>query len=331
MPQILPVRILGLVAGGLCSAFLLRACCFLEENETPITETEDESEGEGSQDGGRSVGKKAQGMEKGSRTLERGRHYDAEQGHDEAKSSHQFGISRTEFGTMISGGGVEPTRTKDLDSDEAAADADGRPGGHFSKPLPLDTSSGPSTEEIAQGFTGVKRRTSGTVDSRETPEVGPIDTAQKTDNPALESNSNGTVATDGGVTDSSQAEANRDRCSSTQTLLRKENAAHLRAAQNADQGQRASTNTPAVCETQVEGVKRNCEILRELGRKMGCGDDADRSEVLIPEKQVEFRISNPRRGQMYFSAGNGMLPSRNFATKLDIRKKGDRSSIQTRV
>lgn len=298
MPQILPVRFLGLVAGGLCSAFLLRACCFSDENEKPITETEDDIEEKKIQKGGRSVGKKAQGKEKGSRALERGRHYDAERCEDEGKGSDHFGNSRIDFGTMIAGGEGEPMRTKILYSSEAAADAD-QPGGHFSEPPPLDTSSGPSTGKIAQGFTGVKRRTSGTEDSRETPELVPNDTAHKGDNPALESNSNGTVATDGDVTESFRAEANGDRCYSTQTLLTKENAAHSRPAQNADQGQKAYIYH-AVCGTEEEGVKRNCEILRELGRKMGSGDDADLSEVLIPEKQVEFLISNPQRGQMYF-------------------------------
>jgi hypothetical protein len=293
MPQILPVRLLGLVAGGLCSAFLLRACCFSDENEKPVTE-DDIEEGE-IQNGERSVGKKAQGKEKGSRRLERGRDTDAERGQDEAITAYQSGISRTDFGTMIAGGEGEPMRTKILDSDEAAADA-GQAGGPFSDPLPLDASSGPSTEEIAQGIIGVKRRTSDTVDSRGTPEVVPNDTPH---NPALESNSNGTVATDGDVTESSRAEATGDRCSSTQTLLRKEKAAHLRAAQNADQGQKAYTNYPAICGTEEEGVKRNCEILRELGRKLGSGDDADLSEVLIPEKQVECRNSKPQREQMY--------------------------------
>lgn len=204
------IRILGVLAGGLCSAFLLRACLSEEEEKTP------------------------------------------------GKTKEEPGEKETE-GLTLSGGGLDPGR------DDRAVSV----GENASISGPNDSGDG----EHGKGSESVRRdaKPAFQADVSEDEQVknglGPPREEVRSEDEASDC--------DTGPTEGRIAE----------TSLAPKSGSAFQIARDCQ----PSESIRADAEPQNGGVKRNSEILRELGRKIGSGDftgEADLSAVLNTGNQV---------------------------------------------
>ncbi|GAQ88959.1 hypothetical protein KFL_004730070 [Klebsormidium nitens] len=216
------IRFLGVIAGGLCSALLLRAC-FVEENEKAPGETGEEP-----------------------------------------------GEKESEKLALVGGGDLEPGEDDRAVTDSVGGNASGseadaseeRKAGNESYSNREDLGSGSEADVISQ-------------DSK----VG-----TKPESPRKEL---------GSEEEDSDCETGPCEESIAQTTLAPpERGGSSQGARECEPG----TSPRADAKPQNGGVKRNSEILRELGRKIGSGDftgDADLSAVLNTGKQMHPAASAP--------------------------------------